>query len=110
MVEAKIDAFLAEKQEKIEASRATDADIELPAPEGMEYLPFQKAGIAYALDRPSTLIADEMGLGKTVEALGVINATPDAKKILVICPASLRLNWKQEAEKVVGKRLQHQSC
>ena len=99
MVEAKIDAFLAEKQEKIEASRATDADIELPAPEGMEYLPFQKAGIAYALDRPSTLIADQMGLGKTIQALGVINATPDAKKILVICPASLRLNWKQEAEK-----------
>ena len=99
MVEAKINAFLAEKEEKIEASRATSADIELPAPEGMEYLPFQKAGIAYALDRPSTLIADEMGLGKTVESLGVINATPDAKKILVICPASLRLNWKQEAEK-----------
>ena len=68
MVEAKINAFLAEKEEKIEASRATSADIELPAPEGMEYLPFQKAGIAYALDRPSTLIADEMGLGKTVEA------------------------------------------
>ena len=105
MVEAKINAFLAEKQEKIEASRATSADIELPAPEGMEYLPFQKAGIAYALDRPSTLIADEMGLGKTVESLGVINATPDAKKILIICPASLRLNWKQEAEKWLTRPL-----
>ena len=99
MVEAKLSAYLAEKEQKIEASRATSADIELPAPEGMEYLPFQKAGIAYALDRPNTLIADEMGLGKTIQALGVINATPDAKKILVICPASLRLNWKQEAEK-----------
>ena len=82
----------------LEASSATDSDIEVPAPEGREYLPFQKAGIAYAL-KGHTLIADEMGLGKTVESLGVINATPDAENVLVICPASLRLNWAQEAER-----------
>jgi len=35
--------------------------------------------------------------GKTVEALGAVNASPDAKSILVICPASLRLNWRKEA-------------
>lgn len=33
----------------LEASRATDADIEVPAPTGLDYMPFQKAGIAYAL-------------------------------------------------------------
>lgn len=32
-----------------DASRAVDADIDIPAPEGLNYLPFQKAGIAYAL-------------------------------------------------------------
>jgi len=31
------------------ASRATDADVEIPAPAGLEYLPFQKAGIVYCL-------------------------------------------------------------
>jgi hypothetical protein len=31
------------------ASRATDADIDIPAPAGLEYLPYQKAGIAFAL-------------------------------------------------------------
>jgi hypothetical protein len=40
-----------EKIEKRKASRATSADIDLPKPEGLEYLPFQKAGIAYALDK-----------------------------------------------------------
>lgn len=92
----------AEHQAKLaearEASRATDAQIAIPAPEGLAYLPYQRAGIAFACQRPASLIADEMGLGKTIQAVGVINAS-DAKTILVICPASLRLNWKRELTK-----------
>ena len=49
---------------KLATSRATDAQIVIPAPEGLKYLPYQKGGIAYALQRKDTLIADEMGLGK----------------------------------------------
>ncbi len=81
------------------ASRAEDADIAIPSPTGLEYLPYQRAGIAYAASRPATLIADEMGLGKTIEAIGVINADTTIKKVLVVCPASLRLNWRRELEK-----------
>jgi SWI/SNF-related matrix-associated actin-dependent regulator 1 of chromatin subfamily A len=93
-------AVLTEVVANIQASRAlNNTSIEIPAPEGLSYLPFQKAGIAYATARPSTLIADEMGLGKTVQALGVINASPDAKRVLVVCPASLRINWQREATK-----------
>jgi hypothetical protein len=40
---------VAAENKAIEASRATDLDIEVPVPEGLAYLPFQKAGIAYAL-------------------------------------------------------------
>ena len=58
------DARLKEKAERREASRAFNADIEIPAPQGLDYMPFQRAGIAYALARPHTLIADQMGLGK----------------------------------------------
>jgi len=76
-------------------STATDADIDIPAPEGLEYLPFQRAGIQYALMRPSTLIADEMGLGKTVQACGIINATKP-RYVVIVCPALLKLNWKNE--------------
>lgn len=79
----------------IVASRAADADVDVPAPEGLAYMPFQRAGIAYALARESTLIADEMGLGKTIQAIGVLNARP-WRTCLVICPASLRLNWRNE--------------
>ena len=82
---------------RVEASRAADADVEIPAPEGQAYLPFQKAGIAYSMQRSRTLLADEMGLGKTIQALGVVNATPAIRSVLVVCPATLRLNWKREA-------------
>ena len=33
----------------VEASRAEDSDLDIPRPDGLNYLPFQKAGIAYAL-------------------------------------------------------------
>lgn len=82
-------------------SRATVApdDVTIPVPEGRELLGYQAAGVAFALSRQGTLIADEMGLGKTVQAIGVINASPDVKTVLVVCPASLKLNWKVEIDR-----------
>lgn len=84
-------------------SRATELPTangaELPVPSGLEYLPFQRAGIAYALRRRSTLIADEMGLGKTVQAIGWLNASANVHTALIVCPASLKLNWRRECEK-----------
>lgn len=94
----------AEKIISLEGSRATDADVEIPVPEGINpatgktfaYLPYQKAGIAYALRRRHTLIADEMGLGKTIQAIGISNADETIRRVLIICPATLKLNWKKE--------------
>ena len=45
------------------------------------------------------LIADEMGLGKTVQALSWLKLHPEFSKVLVICPASLKINWQREAER-----------
>jgi SWI/SNF-related matrix-associated actin-dependent regulator 1 of chromatin subfamily A len=80
----------------IAASRATDSNINIPAPQGKEYMPFQKAGIEYAHNKGSVLIGDEMGLGKTIQAIGLINLDESIQTVLVICPASLKLNWKRE--------------
>jgi len=92
-------ALVLARVESLEASRATDADVQIPAPDGCDYLPFQKAGIAYGHARTAVLFGDEMGLGKTVEAIGLLNADPTLKRILVVCPASLKLNWRHELEK-----------
>lgn len=90
-------------QQSLEASSATDSSIDVPAPDGLEYRGFQKAGIAFANSRPSSirgaLIADEMGLGKTIQAIGCINSDPSIQRVLVIVPASLKLNWKRELKK-----------
>ena len=89
----------AERSATVEASRAASADIHIPCPEGLAYLPYQVAGINYALRRPNVLFGDEMGLGKTIQAIGVINADETIRKVLVVCPASLKLNWQREMRK-----------
>lgn len=95
--------------EKVEASKATDAAVDLPCPAGLAYLGYQKAGIAFALrvfgEGRGCLIADEMGLGKTIQAIGIINTEPSISRVLVICPASLKINWKREMDKWFTKPL-----
>lgn len=76
-------------------SWATDSDYEPPAPADKEYMPFQRAGIAYALRHGNCLVGDEPGLGKTIQAIGLANAV-EAQRVLVVCPASIRLNWARE--------------
>ena len=93
------EAMQRERALQVVASRATDAELVIPAPRGLDYLPFQRAGIAYAASRPSVLIGDEMGLGKTIQAIGIVNLDPLARSVLIICPASLKLNWQREFAK-----------
>jgi SWI/SNF-related matrix-associated actin-dependent regulator 1 of chromatin subfamily A len=95
----------AERAQAVAESRATSADIDLPRPDGLDYMPFQKAGIRYALARPNVLIGDEMGLGKTIQAIGIINSDPAIDSVLIICPKSLKLNWKRELEKWLTRPL-----
>ena len=52
-----------------------------------------------AMPRVSLLLADDVGLGKTIEAGLIVSeliARNKVKRVLVICPASLQLQWKEE--------------
>ena len=63
-------------------------------------LPFQKEAVKWLESRNGTgLIADEMGLGKTIEVIGYTNIHQEKYPILVICPASVKMNWGIEIEK-----------
>lgn len=102
---AQLEGLAAKHAESLQASRATDAAIELPVPAGLAYLPYQRAGIAYGLSRQAVLFGDEPGLGKTIQAIGVINADASIRRVLVICPASLKLNWQRELRRWLTRPL-----
>jgi SNF2 family DNA or RNA helicase len=94
----------AERAVAVEQSRAAAPVevvevVDVPAPAGLKYLPYQLAGIMYALAHACVLFGDEMGLGKTIQAIGTINADATIRRILVICPASLKLNWMRELKR-----------
>jgi hypothetical protein len=46
-----------------------------------------------------------MGLGKTVQAVGISNLDPSCRRVLVVCPASLKKNWRREWIKWCAKGL-----
>ena len=60
--------------------------------------PFQKACVKYIASNPKSIIADEPGLGKTIEALAAVQHL-NAYPAVVVCPATLKLNWRLEAKR-----------
>lgn len=72
-----------------------DLDIEIPLK--MPPYEYQKKGMAYALKHQRTIVGDEPGLGKTVQSIGTCVGAK-SKCILVICPATIKENWKREWE------------
>ena len=57
----------------------------------------QKEGIEFLVCRKGAILADDMGLGKSYQAI-VAALEVDAKKILVVCPASVKITWQREIE------------
>lgn len=63
----------------------------------------QRDGIKFLLARKKCVLADDMGYGKTCElAVAAIEGNFDA--VLVICPASIKTNWKKELMWYVPER------
>ena len=57
----------------------------------------QKEAIEKLLANDRFILADDMGLGKTTSTV-IASMESGAKKVLIVCPASLKINWKREIE------------
>ena len=57
----------------------------------------------YLLQQRRSFLADEQGLGKTIEALATIEVD-GAYPAIVVCPATLKLNWMSEIERWLPAR------
>jgi SWI/SNF-related matrix-associated actin-dependent regulator 1 of chromatin subfamily A len=65
-------------------------------------LEHQKEAIQKLCENKKMILADDMGLGKTTSTI-IAALETGAKKILIICPASLKINWQREIENYTNR-------
>lgn len=63
----------------------------------MKLYPFQEIGAKFLSEHSHALLADEQGLGKTIQSIRAMNEL-QARKVLIVCPASVKYNWAREIE------------
>ena len=106
--EAIIEPELAERYAQLKElaaiSTASDSDFQVP---GMkrELYGFQRAGAKFLeISQGRALVADQMGLGKTIQSLAYLQMHPELRPVLIIVPATVKLNWKREIEMSITDR------
>lgn len=85
---------LSSYRKQIEASRALNGVGTSALPPGKELWDYQKATLDYLLARGGGINGDQPGLGKTPTSITYANAR-QAQRVLVIVPASVRLQWAE---------------
>ena len=96
--------FIVERNESVIRKNllAKYTDDELDALLTVPLYPYQREGVRFAFEKGRAANADEMGLGKTIQAIAVaemLRREQLASSILIICPTSLKYQWKREIER-----------
>ena len=66
----------------------------------LKLFPYQEVGVAFIeLSKGNALIGDDMGLGKTAQSLAWLALHKEKRPVIVICPASVKVNWGREIDK-----------
>lgn len=69
--------------------------------------PYQEKGVLFAVKAGRCILADDMGLGKTLQAIvatEILRKQFNINTVIIICPTSLKYQWKTEIEKFIGNK------
>lgn len=61
---------------------------------------YQAEGVAHMLRQSGACMGDDMGLGKSRQTVVASRMAAGSGRVLIVCPASLRLNWEREIKMV----------
>ncbi len=108
--------FVAQVRDQFRRRAAVDKafpqGIESPAFDGLlkvALYPYQRQGALFAARAGRCLLADDMGLGKTIQAIAaseILARTAGIERALIICPTSLKHQWRSEIAKFTGRTAQ----
>jgi len=65
-----------------------------------QLFPYQQTGVSFVVSAGRCILADDMGLGKTLQAIvatEVMHKEFKINKAIIVCPTSLKYQWKNEA-------------
>ena len=93
----KLSEFWVPKSALIKTHNVKSVDIDYSKYSHRPPLNHQKIAIEKLAGSKRFILADDMGLGKTTSTI-IAALETGAKKILIICPASLKINWQREIE------------
>ena len=94
--QAEREAEMARLMEQVKAGRLEVDVLKLPL------YPYQMLGTLFLAFTQRALLGDDMGLGKTVQAIAAVvflKGQDKLDRVLVICPASLKLQWAKEIQR-----------
>jgi len=94
--------FWVPKAAVIKEYKENVVDVDYSKYENRPPLSHQKEAIEKLLKNDKFILADDMGLGKTTSTV-IASLESGAKKVLIICPASLKINWEREIRNYTEK-------
>lgn len=89
--------FLSEPYDELQVDFGKYAEMS-----GINLFPHQEEAVKFLVSRKKCILADEMGSGKSKSSI-VAALEGGYEHVLIVCPASLKLNWKNELSDYVGE-------
>ena len=82
--------------EKASADLLLQDDVDLDHEKAPILRKYQRVGVNFMVHGCRTLMCDEMGLGKSAETIVAVETTRFHRRMLVVCPNSIKYQWEEE--------------